>query len=205
MLYAVTDRSWLGGHTLAWQVEQSLLGGVTMVQLREKALSKDAFFAEGLEIKALCQAYGAPFLINDDVELAIALGADGVHVGQEDGCVAQIRQRIGQDMILGVSAQTVAQAVQAQRDGADYLGVGAVFPTGTKPDAATLSPAVVGEICAQVEIPVVAIGGITQENLPQLVGSGVCGVAVISALYAQPDIQEAARTLLNLCQRLVTA
>lgn len=202
LLYAVTDRAWLGDKTLAWQVEQSLLGGVTMLQLREKHLDQAAFRAEALELKALCRRYQVPFLINDDVELAIAVGADGVHVGQHDMEAGRVRASIGPHMILGVSAQTVDQALRAQAAGADYLGVGAVFPTGTKDDADAVSYDTLKAICAAVDIPVVAIGGIGARNLMELAGSGICGVAVVSAIYAQADVQQAARTLRALAGEL---
>lgn len=195
LLYAVTDRAWLGDKTLAWQVEQSLLGGVTMLQLREKHLDRAAFRAEALEVKALCRRYHVPFLINDDVELAIDVGADGVHVGQHDMDAGQVRARIGPNMILGVSARTVEQALRAQAAGADYLGVGAVFPTNTKGDAAPVSYDTLKAICAAADIPAVAIGGISVHNLKKLAGSGICGVAAVSAIYAQADVRQAAHTL----------
>ena len=189
LLYAVTDRTWLAGRTLASQVAEALEGGATMIQLREKHLDHDAFLAEALEIQSLCRRRSVPFLINDDVDLAVEAGADGIHVGQHDMEAGRVRARIGPDMILGVSVQTVEQALAAQAAGADYLGVGAVFPTGTKEDADAVSYAVLREICRAADIPVVAIGG----------------VAVVSALFAQPDVREAARTLYHLTKRMVTA
>ncbi len=203
LLYAVTDRAWLGEQTLAQQVEASLKGGATMVQLREKHLDRAAFLAEARELKALCGRYGAPFLINDDVALTLEVRADGIHVGQSDMEAAEVRRRLGPDRILGVSAQTVEQALGAEAAGADYLGVGAVFPTGTKDDADAVSCDTLKAICAAVRIPVVAIGGIGPENVGKLAGSGVCGVAVVSALYAQADIQGAARKLLALTREMV--
>ena len=194
-LYAVTDRTWLGEHTLAQQVEESLKGGVTMVQLREKRLDRDAFRREALEIQTLCRRYGVPFLVNDDVDLAIEIQADGVHVGQDDLEAGAARAKLGPDKILGVSAHTVEEALRAQAAGADYLGVGAVFPTGTKVDASVLSYDTLKAICTAVDIPVVAIGGIGPDNLHKLTGSGVQGVAVVSALFAQPDGEQAARAL----------
>ena len=170
LLYAVTDRAWLGDKTLAWQVEESLKGGATMIQLREKHLDEDTFQAEALELQALCRRYGVPFLINDDVELAVAVNADGVHVGQHDMEAGQVREKIGPDKILGVSAQTVEQALRAQAAGADYLGVGAVFPTGTKDDADAVSYDTLKAICRAVDIPVVAIGGIGAHNVQALAG-----------------------------------
>lgn len=203
LLYAVTDRAWLGDRTLAWQVEEALKGGATMVQLREKQLDRGAFLAEAREIQALCRRYGVPFLINDDVALAVEVGADGVHVGQHDMEAGRVREQIGPEAILGVSAQTVDQALAAQAAGADYLGVGAVFPTGTKEDADAVSYEELQAICRAVDIPVVAIGGIGPHNIAQLAGSGICGAAVVSALFAQADIQSAARQLRELTQRMV--
>ena len=204
LLYAVTDRTWLAGRTLASQVAEALEGGATMIQLREKHLDHDAFLAEAREIQSLCRRRSVPFLINDDVDLAVEAGADGIHVGQHDMEAGRVRARIGPDMILGVSVQTVEQALAAQAAGADYLGVGAVFPTGTKEDADAVSYAVLREICRAADIPVVAIGGIGAHNVGQLAGSGICGVAVVSALFAQPDVREAARTLYHLTKRMVT-
>ena len=203
LLYAVTDRAWLGDKTLSWQVEESLKGGATMIQLREKHLDHEHFLKEAKEIKELCRKYQVPFLINDDVDLAVEVDADGVHVGQHDMEAGEVHKKIGPNRILGVSAQTVEQALLAQQAGADYLGVGAVFPTGTKDDADAVSIQTLGEICRAVSIPVVAIGGIGQHNVMQLAGSGICGIAVVSAIYAQPDIQNAASTLHALAKEMV--
>lgn len=203
LLYAVTDRAWLGDKTLSWQAEESLKGGATMIQLREKHLDHEHFLKEAKEIKELCRKYQVPFLINDDVDLAVEVDADGVHVGQHDMEAGEVRKKIGPNRILGVSAQTVEQALLAQQAGADYLGVGAVFPTGTKDDADAVSIQTLGEICRAVSIPVVAIGGIGQHNVMQLAGSGICGIAVVSAIYAQPDIQNAASTLHALAKEMV--
>ena len=205
LLYAVTDRSRLGEHTLAWAVEEALRGGVTLVQLREKHLDKDDFRTEALEIQALCRRYGVPLLINDDVELALEIGADGVHVGQDDLEAGQARAKLGPDRIIGVSAHSVEEALRAQAAGADYLGAGAVFPTGTKGDASCLPLAVLRDICAAVDIPVAAIGGIGPDNIGSLRGSGVAGVAVVSALFAQPDPCRAARTLRELAAEALGA
>ena len=161
------------------------------------------FLKEAKEIKELCRKYQVPFLINDDVDLAVEVDADGVHVGQHDMEAGEVRKKIGPNRILGVSAQTVEQALLAQQAGADYLGVGAVFPTGTKDDADAVSIQTLGEICHAVSIPVVAIGGIGQHNVMQLAGSGICGIAVVSAIYAQPDIQNAASTLHALAKEMV--
>ena len=188
LLYAVTDRHWLNGRRLIDVVRESLDGGVTMVQLREKTL-------EAKELQTLCRERGVPFLVNDNVEIAREMNADGVHVGQSDMEAQDVRAILGPDKILGVSAQTVEQAVLAEKHGADYLGVGAVFPTGSKDDADDVSYETLKAICGAVSIPVVAIGGITQENVAKLAGSGICGVAVISAIYAAKNIQQASADL----------
>ena len=195
LLYAVTDRSWLNGETLYAQVEKALKGGVTFVQLREKALDEQAFLEEAKEIQKLCEQYHVPFVINDNVEIAAQIGADGVHVGQSDMEAGDVREKLGPDRIIGVSAQTVEQAVRAQERGADYLGVGAVFPTGSKADAVEVSHETVRAITEAVDIPVIAIGGITKDNVSELSGTGICGIAVISAIFAQTDIEGAARVL----------
>ena len=195
MLYAVTDRSWLGGETLRSQVERALKGGATFIQLREKELDEGDFLEEAKEIQKLCREYHVPFVINDNVEIAAAIGADGVHVGQSDMEAVDVRRRLGPDKIIGVSAQTAEQALRAQEHGADYLGVGAVFPTGSKADATEVSRETLEEICRAVDIPVIAIGGIGRENVMELKGSGICGIAVISAIFAQKDIEAAAAEL----------
>lgn len=195
LLYAVTDRSWLNGHTLYQDVEAALRGGATFVQLREKNLDEEHFLEEAKEIKELCKKYQVPFVINDNVDIALAMDADGVHVGQSDMEAGSVRETLGPDKIIGVSAQTVEQAILAQERGADYLGVGAVFPTGSKDDAEEVSRETLRAICAAVDIPVIAIGGISTENVKELAGSGICGIAVISALFAKPDIEEATREL----------
>lgn len=204
LLYAVTDRSWLNGRTLYEQVEEALKGGVTFVQLREKNLDDTAFLQEAKEIKELCARYNVPFVINDNVDIAAEIDADGVHVGQSDMEAGDVRKKLGPDKIIGVSAQTVEQALRAQAHGADYLGVGAVFPTGSKADAVEVSHDTVREICRAVDIPVIAIGGITRENVIELKGTGICGIAVISAIFAQQDIEEAARTLKSRTEEAVS-
>ena len=203
LLYAVTDRSWLNGQTLYEQVEQALKGGVSFLQLREKELDEQAFLEEAKVIQELCKKYQVPFLINDNVELAASIGADGVHVGQSDMAAGAAREKLGPDRIIGVSARTVEEALEAQRQGADYLGVGAVFPTGSKADAVEVDHQVLKEICSAVEIPVIAIGGIGRDNVAQLKGSGICGIAVISAIFAQNDIEAAARELRGLTEEMV--
>lgn len=203
LLYAVTDRMWLNGRTLKEVVKESLDGGVTFLQLREKNLDDKHFLEEAVELQELCKQYKVPFIVNDNVDIALKMNADGVHVGQSDMQAADVRAKLGPDKIIGVSAQTVEQAVLAQQRGADYLGVGAVFPTGSKADADDVSFETLKAICEAVTIPVVAIGGITQENLEQLKGSGICGIAVISAIYAQSDIKEASRKLKETTKKVV--
>ena len=203
LLYAVTDRSWVGDSTLYHQVEEALKGGATFVQLREKDMPEEEFLAEALEIQKLCRQYGVPFVIDDDVELARKVDADGVHVGQSDMEAGDVRAILGEDKILGVSAQTVEQAVLAQQRGADYLGVGAVFHTDSKPDAKPVSFETLKAICEAVTIPVVAIGGIGRGNVKELAGSGICGVAVISAIFAAENIREATAQLKALTQEMV--
>ena len=195
LLYAVTDRHWLDGRTLKEVVLESLEGGVTMLQLREKHLDEAHFLEEAKELQMLCRSWHVPFLINDNVEIALAMEAVGVHVGQSDMAAGDGRNTLGDDKIIGVSAQTVEQALLAEKAGADYLGVGAVFPTSSKDDANEVTYETLKAICSAVSIPVVAIGGITQENVSTLAGSGICGIAVISAIYAQPDIRKAAQDL----------
>ncbi|WP_425314296.1 thiamine phosphate synthase [Ruminiclostridium herbifermentans] len=196
-LYAVTDRMWLGNNLLAEQVEECIRGGATFIQLREKDITFDEYLALANEIKKVTDKYKIPFVINDDVDVAIACGADGVHVGQRDMQADDVRNKIG-DKILGVSAQTVEQAVLAEKMGADYIGVGAVFSTTTKLDANAVCIETVKAICQAVSIPVVAIGGITKQNIMQLKGSGVDGIAVVSAIFAEDNIFEAAREIRGL-------
>lgn len=195
LLYAVTDRHWLNGRSLSEVVKESLDGGVTFVQLREKELDDETFLKEAKELQSLCGEYHVPFVINDNVDIAMKINADGVHVGQSDMEAGDVRSKLGPDKIIGVSAATVEQAVLAEKRGADYLGVGAVFPTGSKDDAVDVSHETLREICEAVSIPVIAIGGISKKNIHELSGSGICGVAVISAIYAAGDIKKAAQEL----------
>lgn len=197
-LYAVTDRSWLNGRTLYEQVEEALKGGVTCVQLREKNLSEDEFLKEAIELNALCKKYNVPFIINDNVEIAVKCNADGIHVGQSDMNALEVKKIINSEMLLGVSASTVEEAVKAEKAGADYIGVGAVFPTGTKTDAADVSYETLKEICETISIPVVAIGGISEKNILELKNSGIDGVAVVSAIFASENIENSCRKLLEL-------
>ena len=195
LLYAVTDRAWTQNESLYSQVEKALKGGVTFLQIREKNLPKQEFKTEAEELKTLAEKYSVPFVVNDDVLLAKEIDADGVHIGQDDMTASEARKILGSDKIIGVSVQTVSQALLAEKQGADYLGVGAVFPTGSKLDAVEVPHEVLREICESVRIPVVAIGGITQENVNLLSDSKISGIAVISAIFAQADIQNAARNL----------
>ena len=203
LLYVVTDRSWLGEHSLTEQVEETIKAGATFVQLREKELDFEAFVAEAKKMKAITDHYHVPFVINDDIQVALAVNADGVHVGQSDMKAGDVRSLLGKNKILGVSVQTVEQAVSAEQNGADYLGVGAVFSTSTKLDAQAVNFQTLTEICKAVSIPVVAIGGISEKNILELKGSGVDGVAVISAIFAKPDIFIAAKTLCELSKEMV--
>ena len=200
-LYAVTDRAWLGERTLYEVVEEALSGGATTVQLREKELDDPAFLDEALALTALCDRYSVPLIINDNVDVAVKCGAQGVHIGQHDMPAAEVRKMIGPELILGVSAQTVEQAVQAEKDGADYLGVGAVFSTSTKLDADDVSFETLRAICDAVSIPVVAIGGITKDNIAKLKGSGIDGIAVVSAIFAAPDVRKASEELREIVRR----
>lgn len=203
LLYAVTDQTWTGKLSLYEQVQQAIEGGITCLQLREKNMSEADFLQEAKEIGALCKEKQIPFIVNDDVEVAVKTGADGVHIGQSDMDGAKARALLGPDKILGISARTVEQARKAQADGADYLGVGAVFHTSTKKDAHAVDFETLKKICQSVSIPVVAIGGISKENLLQLKGSGVCGVALVSAVFAAEDIRKECRELHRLSSEMV--
>ena len=206
LLYAVTDQMWLKeGEKLADVVESVLQNGATFLQIREKDLAEDAFEAEAERLKTLCAQHGVPFVVNDSVEIALQCEADGVHVGQSDIKGRDIRAIIGPDKILGISAGTVEEAVAAEKAGADYIGVGAVFPTGTKKNATPMTMELLKEIVSSVSIPVVAIGGISAENILQLRGSGVDGVAVVSAIFAAEDPGKATADLLKLAKETVAS
>lgn len=205
LLYAVTDRAWIGKQSLYEQVESALKGGATCVQLREKELDDETFLNEAMEISALCKRYGVPFFINDNVEIAIKCHADGIHVGQEDMEAAQVRQRVGNDMMIGVSAHSVEEALEAVKNGADCLGVGAMFSTSTKTNVNVLPKETLRDICAAVDIPVVAIGGIGKSNISQLAGTGVDGIALVSAIFAADDIENECRLLRKLSEEMVNA
>lgn len=202
-LYAVTDRAWTGRQSLMEQVEAAIKGGATCIQLREKELPEDVFLKEAVEMKALCARYGVPFIVNDNVEIAIKCNADGIHVGQKDMEAGNVRALVGDAMMLGVSAQTVEQALAAEAAGADYLGVGAVFGTTTKLDANSVSLENLRKICEAVSIPVVAIGGINKTNIMELSGSGAAGVALVSAIFAAEDIERECRILRTRSEKMV--
>ncbi|MBR3447676.1 MAG: thiamine phosphate synthase [Oscillospiraceae bacterium] len=201
-LYAVTDRRWLNGRTLADAVDSAIRGGVTCVQLREKSLDGGDLLNEAKQVLAVCRKYHVPLIINDDPQIALACGADGVHVGQQDMSPRILRAMLGPEKIVGVSAATVDEAVQAAKDGADYLGCGAVFATGTKTNTRPVDAARLRAVCEASAVPVVAIGGITAENAPVLQGSGIAGIAVVSAIFAQPDPEAAAVQLRTISEEL---
>lgn len=202
LLYAITDRRYLGGRTLEEQVEEALKGGVTMVQLREKDLSDKEFIEEARVLRAICSEYGVPLIINDRVDVALEAGADGVHVGREDESVSLIRKRVGPGFIIGSTAKTLEQAGAAEREGADYIGVGAMFPSPTKETALGIGLEDLKNISASVSIPSVAIGGISAENIALLEGGGMSGIAVISAIFAAEDIVKKTKELRKSAERL---
>ena len=195
LLYAVTDQAWVGKQTLLEQIEDALKGGVTMVQLREKKLDEESFVEEAIQVRELCHKYNVPLIINDNVDVALKSGADGVHVGMEDAPVAEIRKRVSSDFIIGATCKTVEQAKIAEAAGADYMGVGAVFPSPTKTNAVRITNEQLREIIASVSIPAVAIGGISYDNVCEIKGSRVSGVAVVSAVFGAEDIEKATMLL----------
>lgn len=194
-LYLCTDRALMSSATLAQNVRSAIEGGVSVVQLREKDCSSRTFYDLALSVKAVTDAYHVPLIINDRVDIALAVGADGVHIGQSDLPLTAVRALVGDRMLIGVSASNVQQAVQAERQGADYLGVGAMFATQTKADATAVSIDELKRIRQAVQLPIVAIGGINQQTLPRLYGTGIDGVAVVSAIVAQADVRAAASAL----------
>lgn len=202
-LYAVTDRAWTGNKTLYEQIKEALENGVTCVQLREKNLDEASFIEEAKKISALCRQYNTPFIVNDNVNVAIASNADGIHIGQEDMGLKDVREIVGENMIIGISAHTVEEAKFAQENGADYIGIGAVFETSTKNDVDVIPYEKVKSICDAVDIPKVAIGGINAENILKLKGSGIDGVAVVSAIFGAKDIGKAAKELYTLSNNLI--
>lgn len=201
-VYAVTDRSWTGKQTLLEQLETALEAGVTLVQLREKKLDDDAFLEEAKAVKALTDRYGVPLLINDNVQVAMACDAAGVHVGQEDLEAGRVRELLGPDKIIGVTAKTVEQARRAEAAGADYLGSGAVFGSATKKNAIPMTKELLTQITHVVSIPVVAIGGINRHNILELAGTGVAGAAMVSGIFAEEDIAAAVRELKEKADRI---
>lgn len=203
LLYAITDRTWLNGDKLCNAVEKALKGGVTFIQLREKTLGYDEFLSEAIEINRLCKKYNVPFIINDNVDIAVKSGADGVHIGQDDITIKEARKILGDNKIIGVSAHNVSEALKAQNDGASYIGSGAVFTTSSKNNVSALSMDTLRKITASVDIPVVAIGGISRDNAIKLKGSGIDGIAVISAIFAQNDIENSAAELRKIADNIV--
>ncbi len=202
-LYAVTDRTWLGGTSLSWAVKQALAGGITLLQLREKNLTDRKMLQEAQELLPLCHQHGVPLIINDRVQVALDAGADGVHLGQGDMSPREARAILGPDAIIGVSARTVESAQKAEQEGADYLGVGAVFSTSTKTDAKNISLETLRQIARVVHSPVVAIGGIGPDNILELLGCGIQGVAVVSSIFAQKNIAQAASRLRALSEQII--
>ena len=197
-LYAITDRNCLKNGNFEQSIEQALAGGVTCLQLREKHLSRQELLAQAVRIKKICEKYHVKLIINDDYEIALESGADGVHVGITDAPVEEIRRHAGENFIIGATAKTLEQAIRAQNAGADYLGVGAIFPSGTKPDAVRITPEIVKQIRKAVKIPIVGIGGITQENTLSLAEYHLDGIAVVSAVFGSDDVQSAAENLLQI-------
>lgn len=202
LLYAITDRAWLNEKTLPEVVEEAILGGATFIQLREKNLDYEEFLKTAREIKEVTDKYNIPFVINDNVNIAASIDADGAHIGQSDEEIKTVREKLGLNKIIGLSAATVEDAVRAEQGGADYIGVGAVFNTSTKLDANTVSFETLKEICNTVSIPVVAIGGISKENVLELTGTGIAGISVVSAIFAQDNIKAAASELLELAKQI---
>lgn len=202
-LYAVSDSMWLNGRTLPEVIRESLEGGATFMQIREKNLPYDEFLELAKEVKKVTDEFRVPYVVNDEVEIAKAIDADGVHIGQSDKALVDARKILGSDKIIGVSAQTVEQAVEAQKNGADYLGVGSIFTTSTKLDADDVSLETLRAICDAVSIPVVAIGGIKEDNILDLKGTHVDGVAIVSGIFGAENIKEATSKLLAISKELV--
>lgn len=205
LLYAVTDRAWTKNQSLYEQVEAALKGGVTCVQLREKKLGEEEFLKEALEISVLCKKYKVPLFINDNVDIAIKCHADGIHVGQDDMKANQVREKVGNDMMIGVSVHSVEEALEAVKNGADCLGAGSVFSTSTKANVSSLSKETLRDICNAVDIPVVAIGGINKTNIAELSGTGISGVALVSAIFAASDIEAECRMLRKASEEMLGA
>lgn len=202
LLYAVTDNAWIGKQTLLEQIEEALRGGVTIVQLREKEMNTEAFIEEAIWVKELCHKYNVPLIINDNVEVALKSGADGVHVGIEDIPVAEIRKQVPKDFIIGATCKTIEQALEAEKAGANYMGVGAVFPSPTKTNAVRITNEELQRIVSVVSIPAVAIGGISKDNAMKIKGSGVSGIAVVSAIFGADDIESATKELKEIAKSI---
>lgn len=202
LLYAVTDRSWVGEHSIYEQIVMALKGGVTLLQLREKDLSEKAFLEEARKVKALCDCYQVPLIINDNIRVAKAVGAAGVHLGQSDIDIQRARDFLGNEMMIGVSTRNVSQAKKAYEEGANYLGVGAIFGTSTKKDAHHTAITTLKEIVQSVPIPVVAIGGIDMKNISQLKDTGIAGPAIVSGIFGAKDIEGRTRDLKGICKEL---
>lgn len=197
-LYLVTDRQWLNGRKLTDDLEKAILGGVTIIQLREKNLSDEEFIKVANEVKKLCQKYDIPLIINDNLNVALAIDSDGIHIGQDDIPASIVRKKIGPDKILGVSAHNLKEALQARHDGADYIGVGAIFPTETKNDATIVTLDKLQKICDRIDIPVVAIGGINIDNISKLKNINIAGVAVVSEIMKANDIMATSNQLVRM-------
>ncbi|WP_455683934.1 thiamine phosphate synthase [Thomasclavelia sp.] len=196
-LYLVSDRQWLNGRKLTDDLEKAILGGVTIIQLREKNLNNEEFINIAYDVKKLCQKYNIPLIINDNLEVALAVDSDGIHIGQDDIPASIVRKKIGANKILGVSVHNIEEAIQARHDGADYVGVGAIFPTETKNDATNVKLDKLQKICDNIDIPVVAIGGITIDNISKLKNISISGVAVVSAIMKANDIMAASSQLVR--------
>ena len=201
-LYAVTDSAWLNGRSLAEVVREAIEGGATVVQYREKNKGYDDMLKDAREVCAVCREYGVPFIMNDSVEIAMAVDADGVHLGLDDGDLKAARELLGEGKIIGASTHNVQEALSAQAQGADYLGCGAVFGSTTKTDISSITPEILAQVTAAVQIPVVAIGGINRDNISMLNGCSLAGAAVVSAIFAQKDIRAAAKEMRALAEKL---
>lgn len=202
-LYAVTDRRWVGVQTLLEQIESAIIGGATAIQLREKDMEEELFIKEAISTKKICQRYKVPLIINDNLNVALACNADGIHLGQNDISPMEARKKFGNSKIIGVSVHTVEEALLAEKQGADYIGVGTVFSTKTKADVNVIPKDLIIQICRSVSLPAVAIGGISDENMDYLHDTGVVGFAVVSAIFAQPDIELATFILKNHCDKVL--
>ena len=201
-LYAVTDSAWLNGRSLAEVVREAIEGGATVVQYREKNKGYEDMLKEAREVCAVCREYGVPFIMNDSVEIAMAVDADGVHLGLDDGDLKAARELLGEGKIIGASTHNVQEALSAQAQGADYLGCGAVFGSTTKTDISSITPEILAQVTSAVQIPVVAIGGINRDNISMLNGCSLAGAAVVSAIFAQKDIRAAAKEMRALAEKL---